>query len=317
VTARYRLIAHGTDQELAPLEPEVRTVRVNVALDPEGWQRLGANFHERPELELTVREGEDLEFLEHFPGLRVLRVNSLELRSIDGLRHVADSLDDLGLGDTLKPRSIRAVGALTNLRRFSLAGGWRDLDAISSLTRLERLGVGSIDLELLRPLQELRRFTTGISTIGSLPILPEIGRLELIEMYRMRGPHDLSPLGRISTLRYLLLESTRAITELPSFADCLDLRWVALDEMRGITDLRPIAAAPNLEVLLLVGMNQLDAESLRPFLGHPALRAGIWGFGSVRRNRAAVDLLPLPPSDGTGVPWDRPDWDGIGHPTHT
>ena len=36
-------------------------------------------------------------------------------------------------------------------------------------------------------------------------------------------------------------------------------------------------ADAHLEVLLLVGMNQLDAGSLRPLIGHPALRAGIWG----------------------------------------
>ncbi len=88
--------------------------------------------------------------------------------------------------------------------------------------------------------------------------------------------------------------------------------------MRGVTDLQPVADAPNLEVLLLVGMNQLDAGSLRPFIGHPALRAGIWGFGSKRRNEAAQSLLPLSPAPGASMtPWNDPGWDGIRHPAQT
>jgi hypothetical protein len=77
---------------------------------------------------------------------------------------------------------------------------------------------------------------------------------------------------------------------------------------------------------MLIGMCQLDAESLRPLIGHPTLRAGIWGFCSNKRNFAAQDLLPLPPEPfgyalsrrGERVaadppPWTQPGWDGIGY----
>jgi len=210
--------------------------------------------------------------------------------------------------------SVRPVAETMDLRRLGINGPWKDLDTLGALTRLERLGVGSIDVAILRPLTGLRRFTSGLGTVRSLELLPEIGRLEFIELYRLRGPHDLAPLGRLAELRYLVLEATRSITSLPSFAACVDLRWVALDEMRGITDLRPIAAAPNLEVLLLVGMPQLDVEQLRPLVGHPTLRAGVWGLGSIRRNDAAQALLPLPPSGPEPMPWSGPDWDGVRNP---
>jgi hypothetical protein len=210
------------------------------------------------------------------------------------------------------------VGGLARLRRLSVNGSWKDVDTIADLAGLERLGIGSVDLESLRPLTGLRRLECGLGTVHNVSILDEIGRLELVELWRLRGDHDLTSIGRIQTLRYLILGSTRSVTRLPSLAACGDLRWVTLSEMRGITDLQPVADAPNLEVLLLVGMNQLDGRSLEPLVGHPTLRAGIWGFGSKRRNEAAQALLPLSPAPGASTtPWDDAGWGGIRHPTRT
>ena len=82
-------------------------------------------------------------------------------------------------------------------------------------------------------------------------------------------------------------------TELPTFAGASSLTRVALDAMKGITDLSGLADAPALEELWLVEMPQLEPEALRPLVGHPTLRYGVWGLGSVRKNDAAYELLPL------------------------
>jgi hypothetical protein len=314
----FRWIRSGAADELTPLRRNETWIRVDRVLPEDAWTRVADLLSSRPDVQLSIEAGEDLEMLRGFPGLRRLAARSLRLRSLDGLRHVAGSLEELTLGDTLKRLSMRAVGDLPRLRRLAVNGSWKDVDTVSRLVGLERLGIGSVDLEWLRPLTGLRRFECGLGTIAHVSILDEIGRLEMVELWRLRGEHDLSSLGRISTLRYLVLDSTRSVTALPSLAACRDLRWVSLSEMRGITDLQPVADAPNLEVLLLVGMNQLDAGSLRPFIGHPALRAGIWGFGSKRRNEAAQALLPLSPAPGASMaPWNDPGWDGIRHPTQT
>jgi hypothetical protein len=213
--------------------------------------------------------------------------------------------------------SLGPLRGLAGLRRLGVTGTWRDPDTLSSLTTLERLWIGTVDVERLLPLERLERFESGLGTIRHLERLPEVGRLELVELYRLRGQHDLAPLSEIATLRYLVLASTRSITRLPSFGASPALRWVALDEMRGITDLRPIADAPNLEVLLLIGMGQLQPDDLRPLVGHPTLRAGIWGLGSQRKNLLAQDLLPLPPSGAESMPWEDPAWPGIRHPVGT
>jgi hypothetical protein len=84
--------------------------------------------------------------------------------------------------------------------------------------------------------------------------------------------------------------------------------------MRGVTDLHSVADAPNLEVCLLVGMNQIQVDDLRPFVGHPTLRAAFWGLGSRKRNATAAELLPFPPSSGGSPSWNEPSWTGIRHP---
>jgi hypothetical protein len=94
--------------------------------------------------------------------------------------------------------------------------------------------------------------------------------------------------------------------------------------MKGLTHLSPFAEAPNLEILSLIDMRHLQPEALRPFVGHPTLRAGIWDLGSRRKDFAAQDLLPLPPEPfGYATarrgepepydrpPWHKPEWDGF------
>ena len=62
---------------------------------------------------------------------------------------------------------------------------------------------------------------------------------------------------------------------------------------QAVGDLAPIAAAPNLERLVLISMCQLEPEAVRPFIGHPTLKDASCGLCSDRKNIAAYDLLPL------------------------
>ena len=312
-----RWVRSGTDDELRPLAATVERVIVDSELDDATWRRIGELVAPVPEVELSIQRGEDLEMLRWVPGLPRLHVGSLRLRSLDGIEHVLPSLEWLALGDTLRPVSMAPLAAAPRLERLGVNGSWRQPETIATLTTLRRLGIGTVDVEWLLPLTSLERFTSGLGTVHRLDRLPAVGRLEVVELYRLRGTHDLAPLADIPTLQTLQLESTRAIDRLPSFAESPSLHWVALDSMRGITDLRPIAAAPNLTVLLLVAMPQLSVDDLRPLIGHPTLRSAILGLGSLRKNAEAGALLPLPPANGEPAPWDDPDRTGIRHPATT
>ena len=293
---RWReILTEDAAEARLPLDPADEAVRVRTRLTDDGWRAVAALLAGRPKVALWFDDhGEDLEPLRWFTDVRRLHATSLRLASLEAVAsHPA--LERLILGDTLKPVSLRPIAALTNLQDLSIRGTWKHPETISGLTRLEALGIGGVDIELLLPLTGLRQLLTGLGTLRTFSRLPEVGRLELIDLYRIRGLADVDVLADIPTLRHLSLQSMSAITRLPSFAGSPALRRVDLEAMKGITDLSGLAEAPALRYLLLVEMPQLDPQALQPFVGHPSLVAGIWGLGSERKNIAAQDLLPLPP----------------------
>lgn len=289
----------------APLRADEGGFWVQAALSDAGYRHLAGLLQDRPDawLSLSVHGMTDLACLAHTPGLRRLVVTSLRLRSWEGIGHVSDTLEHLSMGDTtLRPVSIAPIAAAGGLRSLGLAGPVKHAESIERLERIEELSLRSItlpNLEPLLPMRRLRSLWMGLGGTADLSLLPDLAPIQELELWRIRGLHDVSVLGALPTVRTLRLQSMSAVTSLPSLGRMAELRVLALDAMKGITDLAPVAAAPALEELLLVDMPQLGPESLRPLIGHPTLRRGIWGFGSVKRNAAAYDVLPLgdPPYD--------------------
>jgi hypothetical protein len=96
----------------------------------------------------------------------------------------------------------------------------------------------------------------------------------------------------------VFLQALKQVTRLPSLAALQRLRRVHLETMNGLTDLTPVADAPSLEELLVLGMPQLQPDTFRPFIGHPRFRRVMAGLGSMRKNACVAQLLGLPPSVG-------------------
>jgi len=305
--SRWRDIRSREAAEAAlPLLRNETAVRLRERLTDEGYRRVAELLEGRPDVGLWVDDqGEDLELLRWFPGLRRLQARSLRLRSIEGVV-ATPSLDVVELGDTLRPVSLAPIAVLRRLSALYVNGTWRHPEVISGLTGLETLAIGTIDLELLLPLTGLRRFTSGLGSIHHWERLPEVGRLERLELYRLRRITEVAPVAELPALRHLSLASISAIKSIPSLGRCLELRRVDLDSMKGITDLQGIADAPKLRYLLLVAMPQLRPESLRPFMGHPSLKAGQFGLASLRRNAEAREVIGLP-SLTDAYPWQSDD----------
>lgn len=294
----WRVVDLDTDPAaMEPLADSETSVRVTETLTERHYKAVAELLRQKPDAVLWLdHHGPDLQMLRFFPGLRRLTVTSLRLTSCDEVRQVADSLEELALGETLRPVSIAPIGDLGRLRSLGLTGPVRHVDALARLAGIEELSLRSVtlpDLSLLLHMQRLRSLYIGLGGTSEISLLPELTAVEDLELWRIRGMRDLTPLASCIALRVLNLQAMSAVTEIPSLADLRQLRHIGLETMRGITDLAPVAAAPALEELLLIEMCQLQPGSLRPLVGHPTLRRGIWGLCSDRKNAEAWELLPL------------------------
>jgi hypothetical protein len=320
--------------QLRPLAPNETIVQFKAQLSDSELRQVATLLEGRADVTLRMYGGHDrdqidLEFLRLFPHLKRLSLDGLydRIAGFDGLRHVAASVEHLGLGGTKSPMSLAILERFSNLRSLFIEGPHRDIEAISALVGLEDLTLRSVtlpNLSALLPMGRLRTLDIKLGRTRDLGHLPRIGRLQYIELWMVRGLNDVAPLAEVETLQHVFLQALRNVTELPSFRRSTELRRFDLETMKGLSDLSTLAEAPNLEILNLIDMRHLQPEALRPFVGHPALRAGIWGLGSLRKNFAAQDLLPLPPepygyakarrgeaSAPERAPWFQPEWTGF------
>ena len=150
------------------------------------------------------------------------------------------------------------------------------------------------DLDFLRPLRRLTTLRIRLGGVTDLRALPDIGRLRVLRIEWTRGLADVGPIAETDTLESLFLDGQKQVVRLPSFRSTTALRRVWLHVMRGLSDLAPLADAPNLDALLLIDWRHAPVEIVRPFVGHPTLRYADLGFGSIRKNAAAMKILRLP-----------------------
>jgi hypothetical protein len=294
-----------TDEMLRPSPTGRGVVQFDRLLSDDEFERLADWMAQYPEMMLRAYgsyDGSitDLEFLRFFPTLRRFDADALHsrLRSLDGLRHLPDDLEELAIGDTTPRQDLAVLGRFRQLKSLWVEGHTRHIEVIGELKTLDRLSIRSItlpDLSLMLPLRSLRALEIKLGGTTDLRLLPKIGQVRYLELWLIRGLDDIAPIGRMGSLRSVFLQALKRVERLPDFSGAPDLRRVHLMQMKGLRDLRPLATAPALEELLLVEMAQLQVDDLRPLLDVPRLRAVTLGLGSVRKNDAAKAMLDLPP----------------------
>jgi hypothetical protein len=298
-----RLPQHGFIQvqfseELAPHEHE--QLAGLLADHPHAYLRAFCFFGQS--------EIRSLDFLEHYRALTGFHADLYDLKDFGGLRHLPRNVRYVGLGKSkYNVVDLRVLAKLDGLEDLDLEGQTNGLgDVLASGRSLRRLALRSVtlpDLDPLRPLKALECFELRLGGTRDLALLPQIGRLQYLEIWMVSGLADLSSLAALTSLEELFLQSLARVKSLPDLSGLERLKRVHLESMKGLADLGPIAKAPALEVLQLIAMNHLKPEALRPFVGHPALRQCRIGLGSLRRNAAAYELLgfpvPMPASSRT------------------
>ena len=293
-----------TDEMLRSSPTGRGTVQFDSLLTDDDFGRVATWLRDYPEITLRAYGGydgsiRDLEFLRFFPTLRRFAADALwdKLGSLDGLRHLPDDLEELGLGATKRPLDLASLDRFRDLRYLFVEGPVRGIDVISSLTALDDLTLRSItlpDLSLLLPMRRLRSLDIKLGGTKDLRLLPRVGEIRYLELWLIKGLTDLDPIGEMTGLRSLFLQALAGVERLPDLSRCAELRRIHLETMKGLRDLSPLATAPALRDLVLIDLRQLSVADLEPLRLAPALRAVSLGLGSIRKNEAGEQLLGLP-----------------------
>ncbi|HEX6681986.1 MAG TPA: hypothetical protein VF062_04295 [Candidatus Limnocylindrales bacterium] len=298
-----------TSNMLAPLGQGCRVVQFSSAMSDRDYATLAEWLADYPQVTLRAYGGYDrpitnLEFLRFFPKLRAFQADSLyrDLENIDGLGFLPEDAFEVGLGATRKRLSLAPLRRFDRLPRLYLEGLTKDIEVISTLTCLTSLTLRSItlpNLAILTPLHRLRALDLKRGGTSNLDLLPQIGELQYLELWQVRGLDDIGPIAHVGTLQHLFMQALRRVTGLPSFAACTRLRHVHLETMKGLTDLSPLLTAEALTDLAVVDMGHLKSSDVTILQAHPALRRLSVGLGSMRKNNevknnaaASPDLLP-------------------------
>ncbi len=265
-----------------PLEPDCGVIQFDQPLTPAQLRQAADLITNRPDVQLYVygRASTDLGFLRYFGTVPRLHVALYDLDDITGFSHLDGGLEELNFGQTKRTFSLRFIETFPHLKSLFLVRHQKDLPCICGLGELTSLGLSGItlpDLSVLLALSGLRKLSILLGGTKDLALLPRFPKLQDLFLMRITKLFDLGMLGGLESLKTLHLDWMRNVTTLPSLARLVQLDSVELDTMKGLTDLSPIAAAPALRRLSVIAMPQLNAESLRCFIGHPRLEE-LWAY---------------------------------------
>lgn len=239
-----------------------------------------------------------LRFLAHFPFLSGFDLQDENFKDDAELSHLPKGLTSLDVNDVGANKiDLQILENLPKLQSLCIERQTVNIDAIGSLKNLRRLTLFSVtlpDLKCLLPLKKIDTLEIKLGGTTNLDLIPQIGRMRNLELWRIKGLARLDWLSKAKTLEDIFLQDLRNVKKLPSFKSLNSLKSVTLDNVSGLSDLTPIAQAPKLTSIGLFDMKHLDPESLRPFVGHKALRYASISLGSRKKDKLAKEILPLP-----------------------
>ena len=211
--------------QLRPLDPRCQTVQFSSLLSKRDFASLAQFLQQYPAVELRVYGSYDesitnLKFLEYFPFVKRFAVDVWQLESFEGIECLPSSLQSLQIGNTKSKRhSLKLLRHFPELKELYIEGHIKDIKTVGELIRLEDLTLRSItipNLSILTPLNQLKSLDIKLGGTKNLDLLPRIGKLQYIELWRIRGLKDLSPVADVETLQFLFLQDLSQVTNFPS-----------------------------------------------------------------------------------------------------
>ena len=289
-----------TPKQLSEINSSLGRVQFGAALTESDHKKLAEWLRKFPDVSLRVYESfgapeRDLDFLRHYKGLKRLSVDLYHLQSLDGLYHIADSLEYFGFGQTKEKVSVEFLAEFGRLKGLALDGHELGIEAISNLKKMEELTLRSItlpDLEIIANLPKLWSLDLILGGTKNLAALARIRSLKNLELCLVKKLSDISVLSAVTSLQRVKLHSLRNVTAIPDLCKLKKLRRVSFQNMKGIKDLSALLGAKSLEDICITQGSQLQPEAFQPLQKHPSLKAIGFGLGSDKKNQAVAAMFP-------------------------
>ena len=289
-----------TAKQLDAINRTTGRVQFSYALADRDHQKLAKRLLQFPKTALRTYElfgtpERSLDFLQNYQGLKQLQINLYGLESVEGIEHVADSLEHLEIGRTKHRLPLDFLSRFGHLKGLCLEEHATGIEVLSQLKQLEELSLRSITLDNLEVVADLPNLWSLELILGGTKNLAALSRaksLKNLELRLVRNLADISVVSEIPALQRIVLDSLRNVPALPSLKKLHKLRRITLKKMKGIDDLTPLLHATALEDAIIICASHLASEALRPRQKHVSLKAIGFGLGSNKKNRAVALMFP-------------------------
>jgi hypothetical protein len=237
-----------------------------------------------------------IENISHIQDLQSLSVGIHNLDNFNFLNHLqVDRLEQLSLGPTFsKKPSLLSLNRFTQLESLNIEGQQKSIEVIGQLPRLKDLTLRSItvpSLGFLSSLTNLRSLNIKLGGTKNLDAVAHLKSVNYLELWQIKGLHDLSPISEMTGLQFLFLQSLKNVTRLPDFSHLQSLRRLHLESMQGLDNLTQIESAPALEDFIHLSAHGTEPSCYEILLKKSTLKRIIVGTGSEKKNQEIRKMM--------------------------
>lgn len=234
----------------------------------------------------------DLTFLKFYKGIKAIRIFLSGVTDIKPILHLADSLENLQLGEFKdKKISLDFLGDLPNLRYLSVVRQPKGLESIVQLPKLTELALTgySVDkLSFLNDLQGLRRLYIGFGTSKNIDTISQLKNLEELDILWVKQLADINAISKLTSLIKLKIEDEKQITSLPDLSKNSKLKNMRLMNLSSLQDISSLTDS-SVEEFIISGPNK-NADFLNHISYSKSLQR-VYSYFYLKKEQAKAEKL--------------------------
>jgi hypothetical protein len=234
-----------------------------------------------------------LDFLKFYKGIKTLRLYLPGVTDITPILHLADSLENLQLGEfSQKKISLSFLNKLSKLNYLSVvrnANGLESITGLSELTELALTGYSIDKLAYINKLEKLKRLYIGFGTSKSLNNIDNLKNIEELDILWVKQLSDINAISKLTGLIKLKIEDEKQIASLPDLSQLKRLKNIRLMNLGTLTDISSLTNS-HVEEFILTGPTK-DADILKPIIISKSVKKAFTYFYLKKEQTKAEQLL--------------------------